>query len=66
MVLIVAALATYIWLTERSTVRVPSPPPPLPPELVDLLLWMRLEITQQNEWSRARIKERLSSGEHRG
>jgi hypothetical protein len=52
--LIVAALATYVWLTERTTIRVQSPPSPLQPELVQLLEWMQYEVSRQAHWARER------------
>jgi hypothetical protein len=51
--LILAALATYVWLTARTTVKVPSPPAPLAPEVVALLAWMQKEISMQNQWARS-------------
>src|SRR3977135_2194204 len=45
--LILASLATYVWLTSRSTIRVESPPPPIPLELKEQIDWMRDELTAQ-------------------
>jgi hypothetical protein len=53
-VLVLAALATYVWLTARSTVRVETPTPPLPDEVRELLVWMQEEMRRQNEWARSR------------
>ena len=55
--LILAALATYVWLTSRSTLRVQSPPAPLSAELVEMLEWMRGEISKQNEWARRQAQD---------
>jgi|SRR5882724_4646684 hypothetical protein len=51
-VLILASLATYIWLTARSTIRVQSPPAPIPVELQQQLDWMREQIDGHNQWLR--------------
>jgi hypothetical protein len=59
--LILSALGTYIWLTSRSTIRVQLPPPPIPVELQEQLLWMREQVEQQNKWTRAALAEQLAS-----
>jgi len=51
--LILAALATYVWLTARTTVRIKSPPEPVSQELTETLAWMREEISAQNRWARS-------------
>lgn len=55
--LILAALGTYIWLTERSTTKAQLPPPPIPSEIDKLLNWMKEEQTIQNEWMRKMIQQ---------
>jgi hypothetical protein len=55
--LILASLAAYVWLTARSTIKVQSPPPPIPSELKELMEWMVNEITIQAKWARARLEE---------
>ena len=50
--LILASLATYVWLTARSTVKVQSPPAPIPVELQEQLDWMRNQIDIHNQWLR--------------
>ncbi|MHC4249677.1 MAG: hypothetical protein ACYS9X_11180 [Planctomycetota bacterium] len=42
--LIVCALLAYVWLTSRFTTKVQQPPPPLQPELKDMIEWMKLQI----------------------
>jgi len=61
-VLILASLGTYVWLTARSTIAVPSPPPPLPPEFTELLRWMRHELEREREWARSVIDDRNRPG----
>src|SRR6266478_6386563 len=46
--LVLVALLTYIWLTSRSTVKVQLPPPPIPVELQEQLVWMRQQVETQN------------------
>ncbi len=53
--LILASLGTYIWLTGRFTIKVQSPPPPIPVELREIMDWMRKEIEKQNEWARSQM-----------
>jgi hypothetical protein len=57
--LIFAALGTYVWLTSRSTIRVQLPPPPIPVELQGQILWMRNQVQQQTEWTRATLESLL-------
>lgn len=59
--LILASLATYIWLTSRSTVRVQLPPPPIPVELKEQLDWMRRQLTSQDVWMKTQL-DRIRSG----
>lgn len=55
--LILASLATYVWLTERSTIRVQSPTAPIPTELKEVMDWMRGEIEKQGDWARNQLKK---------
>ena len=57
--LIFAALATYVWLTSRSTIRVQLPPPPMSVELQGQLLWMRDQVQEQTVWTRATLESLL-------
>lgn len=50
--LILSSLFTYIWLTERSTTKVITPPPSTPQEMKDIIEWMQNEITSHNQWLR--------------
>jgi len=51
-VLILASLATYVWLTARSTIRIQSPPAPISSDLKEQLDWMREQIDTHNQWLR--------------
>lgn len=47
-ILIIASLIVYCWQISRNTIRVISPPPPIQPELKEIIDWMKLEISNQN------------------
>lgn len=53
--LILSSLMTYIWLTERSTIKVQTPPVSTSKELNDIMEWMKNEITTQNKWLRENV-----------
>jgi hypothetical protein len=58
--LILASLVTYVWLTSRSTIRVLSPPPPIPVDLKEQLEWMREELSRQNRWLRRELEPKTA------
>ncbi len=61
--LIIASLGTYIWLTARSTSRVPVQATPVPEELKEVIEWMKNEISKQNEWNRDANVDKRKYGE---
>jgi hypothetical protein len=50
--LMLAALGVYVWLTQRSTTRLP---PVVPEELMQELRWLHREMSDQNHWFRMQL-----------